>query len=51
MDSGVRWLRGQSAVELTLVAPILIVMLLVPADFGTHNSGRAHFDGPSHHHP
>jgi Flp pilus assembly protein TadG len=28
------WRRGQSAVELALVTPILIVLLLVAADFG-----------------
>jgi len=34
MNSRVRWPRGQSAVELALVTPILIVLLLVAADFG-----------------
>lgn len=34
MYSIVKWLRGQSAVELALVTPILVVLLLVAADFG-----------------
>lgn len=34
MNSRLRWLRGQSAVELALVTPILVVLLLVAADFG-----------------
>lgn len=34
MTSRLRWLRGQSAVELALITPILVVLLLVAADFG-----------------
>jgi len=34
MNPRVRWHRGQSAVELALVTPILIVLLVVAADFG-----------------
>jgi Flp pilus assembly protein TadG len=34
MNSRLRWVRGQSAVELALVTPILVVLLVVAADFG-----------------